>query len=422
MALSEAKTLDSERNLIYVKSNAGSRLTGTVTENKNVFDKFPQLNMDKHNQLVDLLIALGLDTIKTDLGDRYTIDETDNLVATETDGLIETVEYTKANGKFKFTTKGGDIITIDTDLEKIPANFSLITADNGAWLRVTNQDGSYSQTTLTSLLNVYNFINSDTIRFTESPKYSVTAVVKPGSILKTHLNSEVMSYLSELTSAAQLYASDAAGYAGNSEISANNASKFATLSKSYAVGGTSSRTGENTDNASYYRAMAQASADAAASDASVAKGYANSAQSYKSQAYQYGNTAIQAANSAETASGTAQTARNAAVTAKDEAVTAKGAAETARDEAVAAKTAAETAKSDAQASAEEAARTVDSKAPLASPAFTGTPTAPTPTAGDDSTKIATTEFVENVKSASLGGLKFSITEDGLLHVEEEEEV
>jgi hypothetical protein len=33
------------------------------------------------------------------------------------------------------------------------------------------------------------------------------------------------------------------------------------------------------------------------------------------------------------------------------------------------------------------------KAPLASPALTGTPTAPTPTAGDNSTKIATTAFV-----------------------------
>jgi len=35
------------------------------------------------------------------------------------------------------------------------------------------------------------------------------------------------------------------------------------------------------------------------------------------------------------------------------------------------------------------------KAPLASPALTGTPTAPTPTTGDDSTKIATTAFVED---------------------------
>ena len=34
------------------------------------------------------------------------------------------------------------------------------------------------------------------------------------------------------------------------------------------------------------------------------------------------------------------------------------------------------------------------KAPLASPALTGTPTAPTPAAGDSTTKIATTEYVQ----------------------------
>ena len=39
-------------------------------------------------------------------------------------------------------------------------------------------------------------------------------------------------------------------------------------------------------------------------------------------------------------------------------------------------------------------------APINSPAFTGTPTAPTPTSGDDSTKIATTAFV---KAAISGG-------------------
>lgn len=36
---------------------------------------------------------------------------------------------------------------------------------------------------------------------------------------------------------------------------------------------------------------------------------------------------------------------------------------------------------------------LNTKAPLVSPALTGTPTAPTPTAGDNSTKIATTAFV-----------------------------
>lgn len=40
------------------------------------------------------------------------------------------------------------------------------------------------------------------------------------------------------------------------------------------------------------------------------------------------------------------------------------------------------------------------KANLASPTFTGTPQAPTPDAGDSSTKIATTEFVQNALSTA----------------------
>jgi hypothetical protein len=39
-------------------------------------------------------------------------------------------------------------------------------------------------------------------------------------------------------------------------------------------------------------------------------------------------------------------------------------------------------------------------APLASPAFTGTPTAPTATEGDNSTQIATTAFVKTAADAA----------------------
>lgn len=44
------------------------------------------------------------------------------------------------------------------------------------------------------------------------------------------------------------------------------------------------------------------------------------------------------------------------------------------------------------------------KAPIASPAFTGTPTAPTPPTGDASTRLATTDFVAQVSfSTNLPG-------------------
>lgn len=51
------------------------------------------------------------------------------------------------------------------------------------------------------------------------------------------------------------------------------------------------------------------------------------------------------------------------------------------------------------------------KAPLASPAFTGTPTAPTATAGTNTTQVATTAFVTSAVATAIGGLagvQFSI--------------
>lgn len=44
---------------------------------------------------------------------------------------------------------------------------------------------------------------------------------------------------------------------------------------------------------------------------------------------------------------------------------------------------------------------IAAKAPLASPTFTGTPAAPTPTAGDSSTKLATTAFVAAAANSSI---------------------
>ena len=70
--LVDKKILESERNQVYVKSNEGVRLNGSVTENKNVFDKFPQLIMNKYNELITLLIASGLDTVADDFLNRYT--------------------------------------------------------------------------------------------------------------------------------------------------------------------------------------------------------------------------------------------------------------------------------------------------------------------------------------------------------------
>lgn len=57
--------------------------------------------------------------------------------------------------------------------------------------------------------------------------------------------------------------------------------------------------------------------------------------------------------------------------------------------------------------------TLDGKAPLASPALTGTPTAPTQSAGDNTTKIATTAFVLNAVATAGVSLTGNQTIDGV---------
>jgi microcystin-dependent protein len=63
---------------------------------------------------------------------------------------------------------------------------------------------------------------------------------------------------------------------------------------------------------------------------------------------------------------------------------------------------------DGASSEETMQEQMDNKAPLASPALTGTPTAPEPTAGDSSTQIATTAFVgTQVASSTPAGAVLS---------------
>ena len=60
MALIDKKITDTERSQVYVKSTEGNRLVGTVEENKNVFDKYPELRITRVNKLSYLLGDLCL--------------------------------------------------------------------------------------------------------------------------------------------------------------------------------------------------------------------------------------------------------------------------------------------------------------------------------------------------------------------------
>ena len=269
--LVDKKILESERNQVYVKSNEGVRLNGSVAENKDVFDKFPQLIMNKYNELIDLLIASGLDTVADDFLNRYTKTETDSLVETETCTLVADIGVDLATGVITVTKKDGSKTTIDTALEKVPSTFEFVedTENDRFYLKVTNVDGTSSQTEVTNLMNQYTFSEGDIVSFVISKSgttTTVTANIKNGSIGLAQLSTEVKQYYEEIKSSvsadrAAVEADKAVVLDASQTVTSNTtlvlsykeaAEENALLSKSYAIGNTGIRAGEDTDNSMYY--------------------------------------------------------------------------------------------------------------------------------------------------------------------------
>lgn len=269
--LVDKKILESERNQVYVKSNEGVRLNGSVEENKDAFDKFPQLIMNKYNELIDLLIASGLDTVSDDLLNRYTRTETDALVETETCTLVADIGIDLTTGVITVTKKDGSKTTIDTALEKVPSTFEFVedTENDKFYLKVTNVDGTSSQTEVTNLMNQYTFSEGDIVSFVISKSgttTTVTANIKNGSIGLAQLSTEVKQYYEEIKSSvsadrAAVEADKAVVLDASQTVTSNTslvlsykeaAEENALLSKSYAIGNTGTRVGEDTDNSMYY--------------------------------------------------------------------------------------------------------------------------------------------------------------------------
>lgn len=251
------------------------------------------------------------DTLLNMVKDRYTKLESDAKLKEKTDPLLKSMSYDPATGVLKVTTESGvETQVFDLNIEKIPASISILREGNAVFIRIVNDDGTYTQSDVTDLLAQYSFIESVTLKPTISKNGANTSVkyeIKDASIKLAHLSSEVLSTITNAVEAAQLSASNAnssavnaanskaaaeasesnaaasktaaSGYASKAEESSdraatheNNAKSYAVnagkaaasaeenakLSKSYAVGGTGTREGENTDNAKHYYEQAKA--------------------------------------------------------------------------------------------------------------------------------------------------------------------
>ena len=216
----------------------------------------------------------ALDNVVSDINNRYTKNEVDASIGSNTNSLIANAEYNESTGVFTFTRKDGSSVVIDTVIEKVPASMALVNESDGSVsLVITNQDGSTTKTNVTSLIEDTVINSSDTINATSvtdavKKVTTYTLVIKPNSIGLSHIDSALTAKFEETQSAkaAAIQAKDNAIAAQNAAIQAkNNAETYAS-------------------NANTYSTNASVSADESADSALEAKGYAEQAASYKNSA------------------------------------------------------------------------------------------------------------------------------------------
>lgn len=227
--LKDSKISSAEIAENNVKS-AANRLVGTANENKNVFDKLTELLAKKINNLVDVLTDLTEEGGASQIGsapieklvgtnvrdqiveildlvcDRYTKQETEALALQETNDLISDLSIDLDTGIITVTKKDGTTKEWDTALEKVPATFEFIDEEGEYFLKITNVDETSSKVNVTSLMNIFEFENSDEVSFNVSGdgnKKVVTASIRPQSIGIEKLSLSAISQLEEYSSSAQ---------------------------------------------------------------------------------------------------------------------------------------------------------------------------------------------------------------------------
>ncbi len=137
----------------------------------------------------------------------------------------------------------GSKVIFDLNIEKIPVGFSM--SDDGI-ITMTTEDGTQFTADIGSMIPVLTFSDSNSISVTvtgsgKNKTYSFT--IKNGSVTEDMLQPN--------------YLADIKVESAKAAASAQSANDKAVLSKSYAIGGTGTRQGEDTDNAKYYMEQAK---------------------------------------------------------------------------------------------------------------------------------------------------------------------
>lgn len=190
----------------------------------------------------------------------YVLDELDNRVIEQ-----ETIKLDRAEaltmvkdwsmdedtGIITITKLNGEKILFDLNIEKIPVAFAL--SEDGI-ITMTTDDGTEFTADIGSMIPVLTFNSSDTIAVSVTgtgvnKTYSFS--IKDGSVTEDKLQPDYLADIKVQAAAAES-AKDAAD---TSKTAADASAKSA---QSYAVGGTGTREGEDSDNAKFYAEQAKA--------------------------------------------------------------------------------------------------------------------------------------------------------------------
>ena len=206
-----------------------------------------------------------MDSAIDNLDDRVVAMDASKVDLTKANELVEAILWDESNGTLTVVKMNGSRAVIDTKLEKLAVNFTY--NPQTQQLVITLDDGTVQNVDLSSLITEYEFLDSDTIAF-EIVDGKVKAIVKNGSITENHLAPEYLAEIRTQVGRAEMSAKSA-------DASEKNAASSSALAKSYAVGGTGTREGEDTDNAKYYAEQAKNASDVGALSEIVEKHISN---------------------------------------------------------------------------------------------------------------------------------------------------
>lgn len=195
-----------------------------------------------------------MDLAIDNLDDRVVAMDASKVDLTKANELVKEILWDESNGTLTVVKMNGSRAVIDTKLEKLAVNFTY--NPQTQQLVITLDDGTVQNVDLSSLITEYEFLDSDTIAFAIVDG-KVKAIVKNGSITEDHISPDYLGEIRTQVGRAEMSAKSA-------DASEKSAVSSSALAKSYAVGGTGTRDGEDTDNAKYYAEQAKNASDVGA--------------------------------------------------------------------------------------------------------------------------------------------------------------